>query len=273
MFRRRKSWQPVGDFPTASVQRLPFQRHIEENKILYTTRFEPHNADKCGIFEYDLESKENKPLKLWTECEYYPRWDVTIYNETDDTILFVGGANVKNHHHRYELLVIYNLRDDTIKKLPFNTIIGGNARCCLSHNDEYLHILGGTSNNFHILYDITKNKINYMYSFYDEYPQIQSCGVLYSPLTNIMYMFGGRSSAQREAYDSFYSLDFNNPLSLYSMEDCTWLLINGYIEELWDYDYPVEINDEILNFLGILTFLVYLISFHCIQNIYKYIYN
>ena len=258
MFRRRKPWQPVGDFPTASVQRLPFQRHLEENKILYTTRYEPHNQDKCGIFEYDLESKENRALKLWKDVDYFPRWDVTIYNETDDTIIFVGGANVKNHHHRYELLVIYNLETDEIKKIPFtNAIIGGNARCCLSHNDKFLHILGGTSNNFHILYDINKNKIKYMYSFYDIYPQIQSSGLLYSNLTNNVYMFGGRSSARRESYDDFYSINYNNPLSELSMKDASWLLINGWIvEEMYykqeDYhvDYPIELNDIVLEFLG-----------------------
>eukprot|EP01084_Bolivina_argentea_P098475 176981_1 len=270
MFRRRKQWHPNGDFPTASVQRLPFQRISSEslannnnNKIFYSTRYEPHNSDKCGIFSYDVTDGSNTAIVLWKDIDYYPRWDVTTYNETDDTIIFVGGANVKNHHHRYQLLVIYNLRENSLQKIKIPIIIGGNARIILSSNDNYLHIIGGTSNDKHILYDLRpntklKNKIKLMYSFYDSYPQIQSCGLLYSSLTNEIFMFGGRSSAERTCFDDFWSYNLNHNLANLSMKDCSWLLINGYIvEEIYykqqnyNVDYPLELNDIILNFLGI----------------------
>eukprot|EP01083_Nonionella_stella_P008898 25779_1 len=260
MFRRRKQWHPFGEFPTASVQRLPFQRGEDENKILYTTRYEPANAEKCGIFEYNLDTKENRAIQLWRDIDYYPRWDVSVYNETDDTIIFVGGANVRNHHHRYDLLVIYDLKDDTVSKYKIPLIVGGNARICLSQNDRYLHIIGGTSNDKHIMYDLRskQHKLEYMYSFHEEYPQIQSCGFFYSSALHQLYVFGGRSSAERLSFDTFWTFDLNNHLSALSMRDASWLLINGWIVEQMYYnsnnynvDYPVELNDIVLHFLGI----------------------
>ena len=98
-FRRNKQWRPVGEFPTASVQRLTFQRPDDEgNKLIYTTRYEAANSDKCGIFEYNFVTKENRAIQLWGDCNYFPRWDVSVYNPSSDTILFVGGANVQDGH-------------------------------------------------------------------------------------------------------------------------------------------------------------------------------
>jgi len=266
--RRKKQWQPVGEFPTASVQRLPFQRPDDEgNKIIYTTRYEPQSPEKCGIFEYNFVTKENRAIRLWADADYFPRWDVSVYNESEDSILFVGGANVQNRHKRYEILLTYNLSDDSITRVHFPSIIGGNARICLSDHDRYLHVIGGTSNYHHIMYDLRRGEMYYMYSFYHSYPQIQSCGLLHSPLANKLFMFGGRSSfqhsrrpqPQRMSFDDFWTLDLNSKFAKLSMKDCSWLLVNGWIaEQMYSKedgqcfaDYPIELNDVVLKFLGI----------------------
>mmetsp|Transcript_44700 Transcript_44700/g.74004 ORF Transcript_44700/g.74004 Transcript_44700/m.74004 type:complete len:477 (-) Transcript_44700:163-1593(-) len=265
MFRRRKPWQAPGEFPTSSIQRLPFQREHCEHKIYYTTRFEPRSVDQSGIFEYDLNTKENRALKLWKDVDYYPRWDFSLYSATHDQIFFLGGANVQKHHHRYELLVIYDLRTDELLKLQFPSMIGGNVRCCLSDHDRYLHIVGGTSNHHHIRYDVRQRSVQYMYSFYSLYPQMQSCGLLYAALTNQLLMFGGRSSAQRMAFDEFWCYDLNDPLSRLSMKDASWLLINGWIARTiyrseYVLDFPLELNDVVLDFLGLEN------TIHCWQR-------
>lgn len=260
MFRRRKQWHPFGDFPTSSIQRLPFQRHDEENKILYTTRYEADNEEKCGIFEYDIDSKENKAIKLWSNINYYPRWDVTVYNPSLDSIVFVGGADVKKQHQRLEYLIIYNLEDDIVQKIKIPHIIGGNARICLSDGDNFLHIIGGTSNAFHLLFDFRdclkmRDKLKCIHSFSGNHSQIQSCGLIYSSLTNELVMFGGRSSAQHLCFDDFFVFDLKHNLAKKSMNECCSYLINGWIKEqiytktkeIW----PLDLNDVILKFLGI----------------------
>jgi len=272
-FRRNKQWRPVGEFPTSSVQRLPFQRPSDEdgNKIIYTTRYEATNPEKCGIFEYDFVTKENRAIQLWSDCGYFPRWDVSVYNETEDSIFFVGGANVEDSHRRYEILMRYDLTKDKMTKVHFPSVIGGNARICLSDDDRYLHVIGGTSNYHHIMYDLRLHRMHYMYSFYQSYPQIQSCGLIHSRNTQKIYMFGGRSSfqnirrsqPQRMCFDDFWCFDLKHNLASLSMKDCSWLLVNGWImEEMYDHDkseedkivdyqWPIELNDVVLRFLGI----------------------
>ena len=163
---------------------------------------------------------------------------------------------------RYEMLMQYSLTDDTMSRVHFPSIIGGNARICLSDDDRYLHVIGGTSNYHHIMYDLRKEEMYYMHSFYHSYPQIQSCGLIHSPLANKLFMFGGRSSFQRSrrrepermCFDDFWCFDLRHDLAKLSMKDCSWLLVNGWIVEQMDQsyvDYPIELNDVILKFLGI----------------------
>ena len=96
------SWQTRNNFPKKLVKCFPFERN---NKIIYSTRYDPKNENKSGIFEYDAKNDKHKPLKLWKNTNYYPEDYTLIYNKTQDEIIFVGAKNVKKNNDEYKKII------------------------------------------------------------------------------------------------------------------------------------------------------------------------
>eukprot|EP01084_Bolivina_argentea_P212054 360545_1 len=249
----QKSVQSMNKFPTKSIQRFPFQIP-GARKIIYCTRYEAENVNKCGIFDYDIETEQHKVIKLWKSVNYYPRWNVSIYNKTEHSIIFVGGVDMTNNKKKYESIMIYNIETNIMKNIDFKTI-GGNSRIILTNDDKYLHIIGGRVNRMHIRYNLLTNESNTIHSFHDTISYIQAHALLYNPLSNRLMLFGGRTIKTKTYHDGFWILDLNDTISSLSVDQRSLYLVSGYITQLINNtDYKQRNHDMffayILMFLG-----------------------
>eukprot|EP01084_Bolivina_argentea_P212056 360548_1 len=244
--------QSMNKFPTKSIQRLPFQIP-GGSQILYSTRYAPENANKCGIFQYDIQTEQHQIIKSWESLNYYPRWNVSIYNQTEHCIIFVGGVDVTNNKQKYNSIMIYDIPTKTMQNIDFKIIIGSNARIVLTHNDKYLHIIGGSANEMHIRYNLLTNESDTIQSFHNTIPCIISHGLLYNPLSNRLIIFGGK--VLKTYYDGFWMLDLNDTISSLSNDVRSQYLVSGYMGQLINNtDYNKRNNDmfftNIVMFLG-----------------------
>ena len=69
-----------------------------------------------------------------------------------------------------------------------------------------MHIIGGSQNESHIIYDLSINKLNNIYKFNNN-PKRVSLGFLYNKPKTSSMMFGGHSS---DYLDDFYIVDLND---------------------------------------------------------------
>ena len=128
---------------------------------------------------------------------YYPRFHSIIYSKHRNTLYSVGGVNVKNNHTDYDIIFSFNLSTQKSQTISLNTAIGSNTKLLLTENDNYIHIIGGlTENNnqqkkMHIELDLNTNKSRVIHDFTETNPNLSEHGVLFNKTTNKIYMFGG----------------------------------------------------------------------------------
>eukprot|EP01084_Bolivina_argentea_P312575 541154_1 len=163
------SWNFMGKFPLQSRPiSTPFATN-GKNKIIYVTGYDNRHEDLSGIFELDLKSNKHKPFKLWKQQKsisifnnsltYYPQDSCCIYSKTQDKILFVGGWNVGGWNtFNYKSITIFNVADKSMTEIIIGKEFGSFPQLCLTNNDSHLHIIGGSLNNNHIIYDLSKDK-------------------------------------------------------------------------------------------------------------------
>ena len=129
---------------------MAFEKN-ERNTVIYGTTYDTDNQDKSGIFEYDIKNDTHKIIKLWKTMNVYPGGYVTIYNKTEDKMIFVGGGDAQSNYKLYDYIMIYNMKNNKIINIDIKTVIGPNSVLALTNNDNYLHIIGGGQNYLHII--------------------------------------------------------------------------------------------------------------------------
>ena len=290
---------------------VPFVQPIPSilygRNIIYATRYQPGNEDKSGIFEYDPITSTHSTLKLWADCNYFPRWHLMVYSPIRDTAIIVGGGNVNDNLKLYDQIALLKMKNKTIingyvneyqKLYQHNLIIlrkisliilqyyrnsshtkfsshelkidgsedenpgftvGANAKLLLTHNDNYLHIIGGTTNDYHLLYDLNTHKCIKIHSFNT---QIAEAGMFYINHMKSIVMFGGFCYANRvredqKFYDHFWCFDLNPKLALLSMDLLPIYVIHGFVREILnecEYEvvlrFDIAINDMIAEYIG-----------------------
>eukprot|EP01084_Bolivina_argentea_P164646 286226_1 len=241
------TWHSFSNFPEKNVLVLPF---IHGDKIIYATNYHrgtngSASPDTSGIFECDMNNAaKHSAITFWNNTHYAPYGSSYIVNDTQDSIIFVGGQNAVRWMLMYQEIAIYHIQTQKLQLFDINITIGNGSKLLLTHNDNDLHILGGTDNNFHIIYDLKKNKSIMAYSFEDineSYCQIFEQGLLYCKQLNAMIMFGGYSRRTKEYLNDFWIVNLNY----------TKWLIDGYVKMTYENkNYFVPLNYIILLYLG-----------------------
>eukprot|EP01084_Bolivina_argentea_P245228 410620_1 len=188
-------WTKQSDFPTATLQPTPCA--LPNNTIIYATRYDHDQQDTSGIFEYNLHNHDHKIVKLWKDTKYHPRWNTMIYSKVHDTILFTGGVDLRNtlatnfnyQSEPYKCVMIYHRKDDTVQYIDLQYPIGTNPKMVLTHNETYLHIIGGNLNNKHIVVDLISHEFKFCATIQVEHVQIQEQSVVHNPINNTIMMF------------------------------------------------------------------------------------
>eukprot|EP01084_Bolivina_argentea_P267396 453884_1 len=149
--------------------------------------------------------------KLCKDINYYPIGNVYVYDEKNDEIIFVGGKNKKNNEN-YNCIIIYNIKKNTTKQLILQNVIGWNPTLILT-DTNVLHIVGGSKNNLHIMYNLfTKESISI--DLLDTEKFRQNHGLIYHKKTNTIMIFGGWYSKTSTYFDDFCSIQLNNKYNL-----------------------------------------------------------
>ena len=276
-----------------------------ERTIIYATRYQSDNEQQSGIFEFDPITSTHSTLKLWTSLDcnnYFPRWHIMVYSPIRETVIIVGGGNVKNDLKLYDQIVFYKMNNKSIIygytkqiekeykytiKIPSKIsliilqyyrnskctkwtqtelkieddnkfTVGANGKLLLTHNDNYLHIMGGTTNDYHLLYDLNTHKIIKIHSFKT---QIAESGMFYVSKKNCIVVFGGFCYANRvrdnqRFFDDFWCFDLNPKLALLSMDLLPTYTIHGFVREILNeckYEiaarFDIAINDIIMKYI------------------------
>eukprot|EP01084_Bolivina_argentea_P216141 367218_1 len=238
------AWQSFGKFPTQLIRRRTFA--INNNKIIYSTDYDWLNQTVSGIFEYDYNNNTHNTIQLWRDTNYFPKYFISIYHKTDNKIIFVGGRN--NFFGMYKKIIIYNLSNNEMEELEIDAEIGGFARLILTQNNTHLHIIGGMSNNNHIMYNLLTNESKNIHSFHETNPKISHHALVHCKSANSMILFGGYSFEIEKYFDDFWMFKTNN----------TQLLIDGYVKCFLNENinniqmkYVFSLNEIILQYLGI----------------------
>ena len=195
----------IREFPTCTVQSMPIL--LNDNTIIYCTRYEEGNDHNTGIFEYNINTDTNKLIKSWVSMEYYPRFHAIIYSKHRNTLYSVGGVNVKNNHKDYDIIFAFNLSTQHSQTISFdyNATVGSNSKLLLTENDNFLHIIGGLTENdtqMHIELDLNTNKSRVIHDFTATNPNLSEHGVLFNKTTNQIYMFGGTNLYDAQGFNS-----------------------------------------------------------------------
>eukprot|EP01084_Bolivina_argentea_P260561 440056_1 len=216
-----ESWKSLNKFPTSLIQHAAFSINGTDT-IIYSTNYDREHAGKGGIFQYYIKTDSHKTIQLWKTTKYCLGGYVSIYNPTTNEIIFVGGYDYCNNSN-CESIVIFSLNNKTMKHIDIKTEIGKEARLALTHNDLYLHIVGGTKNDHHIIINLETNKVlkkeNNIYSFKkiklgstqyvgDVYAQYGIMGhqLIYNKLTNTLIMLGGYTDSKTSSHFSCHIL-------------------------------------------------------------------
>eukprot|EP01083_Nonionella_stella_P217571 781054_1 len=207
------SWKRLQPFPTTYLQTLPTWI-AHENVIIYTTDYyNLGNMDNRGICEYDLAEDEHKIITLWSSKQLYPCGSAGVYSPMKNQIIFVGGEATGEAFHttreKYKQIMIYDRTQATFTKLNFETIIGTQPVLALTNNDEHLHIIGGSNNCNHILYNLSTNTSETIHSF-GANPAMCGHALIHHKETNTLIMLGGCSDTTGAYYDTFWALNLNN---------------------------------------------------------------
>eukprot|EP01084_Bolivina_argentea_P164799 286463_1 len=241
------------------IEPSPFYSNL--NTIIFA-------ADHSGIYEYNVQNDRCKFVYRFNLNSYSPTQYSYIYNEISNEILFIGGRNSLNTNLFYDIIMIYNLNNKTMKQLSFGKKIGTNPKALLvGHN---LHICGGSHNKYHILYNLNNlndlneysdsNCINIKQIYQLPYPNgLMYHGFLYCRSQSTLLLFGG--------------VYYNNITKSLSYSSDFWIfnLLNNQWNKITHKKLPKEIsgfgyilyNDRIIIIFGGKTF-----SDKCINSIY-----
>eukprot|EP01084_Bolivina_argentea_P055267 101332_1 len=190
-------------FPTKNIRPTPFKL-TDENKIIYLT-YDMINVNYSGIFEYNIQNDTHKKI---ASC-HNATGHVAIYNKTKHEIIIVGDNATQKHKKSIKIFNFENKEHCNIKNKGVNIKIGHDAALALSNNDKMLHIIGGSHNSYHYMYNLTTNQIENQYPFHDTNPKITNHALLYNSKTNLLHMFGGISSDNDVYFDDFWTLNLN----------------------------------------------------------------
>eukprot|EP01084_Bolivina_argentea_P176839 305948_1 len=117
-----------------------------------------------------------------------------IYNKSKDEIIMIGGLDEKTNEW-YKFMMIYNIKNNKLRKIDIGTIFGGSPAVALSNDDDVLHIVGGSENDCHFMYHLNNKTFKNIYSFKRTYSSLGSQSLIYNQLTNTLIMMGGASGA------------------------------------------------------------------------------
>lgn len=231
------SWTKLKEFPTQFVRPSPFKLP-DVDICFYTTSYykSTQYQNVAGIYMYyvGLDSHKNVKQYSFAAGNYFPKANTSIYYREKHSIIFIGGCDgSKRNGSLYKHLMLYNIRSQTFRKLPITETIGGNSAAIIT-NKHFLHIICGTDNDYHILYNLQSNKSYNIHSF--EARGRREHGLIYNNNTNILYMFGGCSNKIDKSFDDFWSLDLNHPNSQKSMLENMQLFVRSYTNYIMDND-------------------------------------
>eukprot|EP01084_Bolivina_argentea_P031671 58615_1 len=252
------SWQFLSQFPSNSysnrcyplfVLHGPFAR--DGNKVIYCTEFVSYVRSfvpsyQNGIFEYDINNDIHKIIKSWDNISYYPTRFTSIYNPTNDTIIVVGGNDAKIDYQKmdnsFRSIFMYNMKNGSTKIINFPKV-GENPRLLLTNNDQFLHIIGGSSNNDHIICDLSSNQTKCIHKF--DVRQRTGHGLIFNKRTNYIYLFGGVSN--HGYMDDFFVGNFNRVENI-----CKWQKIKKrtMLMKLYNFGYLLYDHRIIITFGG-----------------------
>eukprot|EP01084_Bolivina_argentea_P045233 83262_1 len=204
------SWKCGGTFPTVNIRCSPFTTN--NNKIIYHTKYDAESTYQSGIYEYDISTNTHKTLKLWNSINYFPNANTSIYNPISGDVIIVGGWNGKNKQI-YTSLLFYNMKTTKTKMIDYGTVIGGGSRLSFTNNGNLLHIIGGTANSKHIVYDLSTNQSKIFHSFKKTNPKLIRHGLIYNKSMNTMIIFGGMSNKTAADYIDFWMINGNDKQS------------------------------------------------------------
>ena len=117
------------------------------------------------------------------------------------------GCDVGDTNKEYMIVTAYNISNQESQKISIETMIGWNSRIILTHNDNCLHMIGGSKNVTHIMLDIYTQKTTIIHDFSEVYESIMGQGLLFNKTRQQMYMFGGICSPKALFFADFWICD------------------------------------------------------------------
>eukprot|EP01084_Bolivina_argentea_P142342 250083_1 len=254
------SWMPTVSYNHSYlIMGTPFVR--DKNKMIYCTSYHYEEREKQGIFEYDTKTNTRKTVKLWQKMGYFPSAASFIYNATRDTIIFVGGYNSQNRISicgatiHYYSIMIYSMKYNTVKHIDINTKMGNSPLLELTNNDTCLHIITKTTDNQHIMYDLSTNKANNIHTFNNTVFH----GLIYTKITNQLIMFGALNQKDSAGVQDCYIFDLKNVNNVWKKENNSPIRLSM---RLWGFGYVLYDNRIIITFGGATE------NYHSIDRIY-----
>eukprot|EP01083_Nonionella_stella_P291437 991685_1 len=183
------------------------------------------NRQDGGIFEYDIKSDTHKTIVLWKTTNFQPSCCHSIYNPSQNEMIFVGGRDYYPKFHQHSFITIYNMTNNELRKkeIKIGIRIESGARLALTNNDTYLHIVGGRNNGCDLIVNLltkqVQTKPNNIRPFRDDHHDygVKEHELIYHKATNQLIIIGGyvwTSSSDKpddcNHYFDFWTLDLND---------------------------------------------------------------
>eukprot|EP01083_Nonionella_stella_P169934 577219_1 len=250
--KEARPWNALKKFATKDLAH-PVFAIAGTDKMLYCIDYSPpltidqmranYHNDRAnrpdgGIFEYDIKSDTHKTIVLWKTTNFHPSCCHSIYNPSQNEMLFVGGHDYYPQIHAHPFITIYNMTNNQLRKNEIKievdqqcTLRG--ARLALTNNDNFLHIVGGQNNGsdfiVNLLTKVVRTKPNNIYPFRSNHYDygVVNHELIYHKAENQLIMVGGcastRSRRNRDCkrmdepdyntYFDFWTFDLNDMMN------------------------------------------------------------
>ena len=143
------------------------------------------NSD--GIYKYMIDEKQWINIVPYAK-EFWTKYHGVALNNDDKDNSMIYICNADN-------LVIVDINSKKFKEVKYNTTIGQHPRCIYAHNQ--LHVVGGSANFKHIVYDEKEGKFQEIHAFQasdtgtDAATGFYRHGMVYCQVRDCIFMFGG----------------------------------------------------------------------------------
>jgi len=230
------AWKRLRDFPTQYVRPTAF-KNPKLNIVIYTTSYYRSGGNSQhsppGIYYYFIATDSHRCITKFSFAagNYFPRSNVTIYYKDKNEIIFIGGCDNLKHSDNgksfyYKHIYFYNINMQMFRKYYIHTEIGGDPAVCITHNN-LLHIVCGTENDYHIVYNLASHTSYKVHSF--EARGRKQHALIYHEKSHRLLMFGGCSNKIDKWLNDFLYLDLSHPNALYSMQNNVKRVVTAYL--------------------------------------------